>query len=67
MTKEQFNIRLPGNLAQLIRGDAIRFGKSMSDISEIIFADFFSSWTESDRHKFYSPAKNKKAGRPLSA
>lgn len=65
MAKFQFNARISKKLAQRVRADARRSGKSLDSVVESILADFFGAWNRIEREKFYQHAEPKRAGRPV--
>lgn len=62
----QFNVRLPDPLVRKVRADARRSGRSLDAVATVIFADFFSGWTASERVRFYAGTPVKRAGRKIS-
>lgn len=66
MSKSQFNIRLPRALAERLRADARRSGRSLDAVAETIFTDFFGGWSLKERSKFYVTKTAKKSGRPIA-
>ena len=67
MTKVQLNIQVRKKLAQQVRADARRNGKTIDSIGEIIFEDFFNGWTPTERAEFYKAAKDKTMGRRIGS
>lgn len=65
--KVQLNLQVPKGIAQKVRSDARRSGKTLDDVGTIIFADFFKAWTRLERAKFYEHAANKVSGRKVAA
>lgn len=65
MSKVQFNAQIPPTLAQKIRADARRNGRTLDDVTTCILTDFFSGWTATERAKFYEHAKPKVRGRKI--
>lgn len=63
--KSQLNIRLPEELAERLRADARRTGRSLDSVMETIISDFLKGWTVSERSRFYETKPAKKAGRPI--
>jgi hypothetical protein len=66
-TPTQFNVRLPDGLANRVRRDARKFGKTLDAVSAIIFKDFFTAFTVKEREQFYRGAAVKRSGRKVKA
>lgn len=65
--KVQLNLQVPRGVAQKVRADARRSGKTLDDVGTIILKDFFQAWTIGERAKFYEHAANKVSGRKVAA
>jgi len=61
----QLNVRLPDGLVEKARTDARRHGKTVDSIVETVLADFFKSFTLTERANFYAHQPAKRAGRPI--
>lgn len=65
MSKEQFNVTIQKTLAERIKKDAVRNCVSLGDLASVIFEDFFSSFSLTERARFYSRVGKKRTGRPV--
>lgn len=62
----QFNVEIPKPIAERIRADARRSGRSLNAVATAIFKDFLDGWSAAERARFYETTSPKRAGRPLS-
>jgi hypothetical protein len=65
--KTQFNVRLDRRLAEKVRTDSERTGRSKDDVTDTIFRWFFRTFPTAKRRHFYMTHPPKQAGRKLAS
>lgn len=64
VNKTQISGWIPDKLKKQLNADAKKFRKAKDGILSVIIADFFASWDEDERAKFYAKLPAKVLGRP---